>query len=151
GERFAQHALDAEPVDIAHREDHGIELAQELPLAFVERANADQSHTPLRQSGQAPTVLPETLTGETQRGGEDHPVNVPGRTRLGAVEIAVCVDPDHAPRTVDLPQARQGSERNAVVSTENDRAELVASGTRHESGHPLRCVPDLPPEPGLRV
>ena len=52
---------------------------------------------------------------------------------------------------MDLPQARQGSERNAVVSTENDREELVASGTRHESGNPLRCVLDLRQEPGVLV
>ena len=41
-ERLAQDALDAEPVDLAHREDAHVELADQLALARVERADADE-------------------------------------------------------------------------------------------------------------
>src|SRR5205807_8052969 len=42
--RLAHRALDAEAVDIAHRVDPRLEAAEELALALVERAHADERH-----------------------------------------------------------------------------------------------------------
>ena len=45
-ERLAHARLDAEPVDLAHREHLRVEPLKQLPLALVERADADERERP---------------------------------------------------------------------------------------------------------
>ena len=42
GERLPQHAFSAQPIEVAHREHAHVEVADQLALAVVERADADQ-------------------------------------------------------------------------------------------------------------
>ncbi len=64
-----------------------------------------------------------------ERGRERHPVHVPGRARLGRVEIAVRVDPDHA---AGLPrrggEAGERADRDRVVAAEHERPRAFAHG-----------------------
>jgi len=41
-ECLVHHLLDAVPVDLAHREDLDFELADQLPLAWIERTDPEQ-------------------------------------------------------------------------------------------------------------
>ncbi len=41
-ERLGEHALDTVPVDLAHREDAHVEVPDQVALARVERADADE-------------------------------------------------------------------------------------------------------------
>jgi hypothetical protein len=43
-------------------------------------------------------LVREAVARQPERGGERHPVHVARRARLGCVEIAVRVDPDHPAR-----------------------------------------------------
>src|SRR5439155_12088270 len=56
-ERFAHGALHPEPVDIAHREHHRVELAQERAFPLVQRPDADQRGPARIERRQTPAGL----------------------------------------------------------------------------------------------
>mgnify|MGYP003693602553 CR=1 FL=1 len=49
-ERFSHRRLDADPVEVAHREHESVELRQQLALGRVERADAEQGNSSLLES-----------------------------------------------------------------------------------------------------
>ena len=126
-ERLPHRVLDPDPVDVAHREDADVGLAQERALGRVERADPDEGDARRVDGGQREPVVGEPLGRPPERGGERHPVHVAGRARLGRVEVAVRVDPDHAAR---LPrgggEAGERPDRDRVVAAEHERARAVA-------------------------
>ena len=131
-ERPAHHALEPEPVDVAHRRHVGVQAAEHVPLAVVERADADERHP--RHGRKRPRRALELPAGETESCGERHPVDVSARTRLRSVEVAVCVEPEDRARAVDARQPADAPERNRVVSAENERERSVADGVFDEAG-----------------
>ena len=147
-ERLPHRALDPDPVDVAHREHADVGLPEERSLARVERADADERDPGRVERGKGEPVVREPLRRSAERAAERHPVHVPGRARLGRVEVAVRVDPDHAAR---LPrrgrETGERPERDRVVAAEHERAapsRTVASTQRRE----LRArVEDLRQEP----
>ena len=80
-------------------------------------------------AGSGQPLVPEPLRRLAERGRERHPVHVPGRARLGRVEVAVRVDPDHAAR---LPcrggEAGERADRDRVVAAEHERPRAFAHG-----------------------
>ena len=56
-----RHGSTPDPVDLAHREDLRVELRQELPLAVVERANADERELARVDRRQRPAVARERV------------------------------------------------------------------------------------------
>ncbi len=132
-ERLANGTLDSEPVDVAHREDARVELRQELPLAVVERADADQRHAARATAGSDQPSLGNRAPAEPERGREHHPVDVAARARLRAVEVAVRVDPEHAALAVHPREAAERPERDRVVAAQDERDRALratASATR---------------------
>ena len=77
-ERFAHGALDAESIDVTHREHLGVELLEQFALPLVERADADQRNPRPIDCGQTPTVR-EGGARKTERRREDHSVHVAAR------------------------------------------------------------------------
>ena len=120
-ERLAHARLDPDPVDLAHREDLRVELLQQLALALVERAHADERELPGLDRRQLPVVVGERVAGEAERRREHHAVHVSTRRRLGSVEVAVRVDPDDAARAVHRRHADERAERDRVVAAEHER------------------------------
>src|SRR5262245_49666836 len=88
--------LDAEAVDVAHGEHTYVEPLEQVPLALVEGPHAEEGDAPGCDRRQAPAVLMEALAREPERRGQTHAVDVAGRARRGAVQIAVRVDPEDA-------------------------------------------------------
>ena len=150
-ERLAHSVLDAEAIDVAHREDKCVQPLEQLPLAVVEGADADQSHAARHNRRQVPAVSLEPLARQAQRGGKHHPVDVATRARLRAVQVAVGVDPDHASRPVHAVQPAERPERDRVVAAEDDRNRPVAGGIRHELGDVSARLLDLRQEAGVLV
>ena len=83
-ERIAHGPLDAEPVDVAHREHLDAQLAHPLALALVERAHADERHAVRLDRRERPCGALELRPGEAEHGGQHHPVHVAGRRRRRA-------------------------------------------------------------------
>src|SRR5436189_52237 len=75
-ERLPHHVLDPDPVDVAHREDTDVVLAQEGTLGAVERANADEGEARRVDGRQAEALVGEPLRRLAEGGGERHPVDV---------------------------------------------------------------------------
>ena len=100
GERLANRMLDSETIHVAHREHLRVELAQQLPLAVVQRTDSHKGDPTRFERGQAPAIATEAIAGEAERRREHHAVHVAARARVRAVQIAVRVDPDHAARPV---------------------------------------------------
>ena len=91
----------------------------------------------------------EPLVGEPVRRpaegrGERHPVHVAGRARLGRVEVAVGVDPDHAARLAcGGGEPGEGAHRDRVVATEHERRERLAHRRLDERRQARAGVEDL--------
>ena len=120
-ERLAHGRLDAAPIELAHRVDADAALAHERALALVEGAHADEDD-PLRvERRQRPRVARESLGIAAERRRQRHPVHVSTRARLGRVQVAVRVQPEHPARTVDRGEAAERPERDRVVAAEDDR------------------------------
>ena len=127
-ERLLQRALDADPVDLAHREHADARLAQEVLLGGVERADADErdarrvdgrqrspswvNDSPARPSAAAsgiPCTLPDGLVSGVLRSPcASIQITPPGCAR-GARETG------------------ERAERDRVVAAEHERAGAVAS------------------------
>ena len=96
-ERLPHRALDADPVDLAHREDADARVAQEPALAVVELPHAEERNSLRIDGGKRPRVAREGVAAEAERSAERHPVDVAARARLRRVDVGVRVDPEHAP------------------------------------------------------
>ena len=133
-ERALHHLLEPEPIDVAHRVDLHPELADELSLGLVKRAGSDDDDTARLNHRQRPLRALETAARQPQCGGEHHPVHVPARARLGAIEIAVGVDVENAARPVHRGQRPQRAERDRVVAAEHEREGALLQRLVHEPG-----------------
>src|SRR5438034_7430104 len=150
-QRLPDGTLDAETVDVAHREDARVELLQQLALALVERADADERDAARHERGQLPAVALEPLSRTAQRGGQDHPVDISARARLRAVQVAVRVEPEDAARAVDAAQAPERAQRDRVVAAEDDRDRPAPGRLRDEVGDVTAGFLDLGQEPRVLV
>src|SRR6059058_2739929 len=56
-QRLADRALDAEAIDVAHREHLRIELPEQLALALIERANPHEGNARAIDGRKTPAVL----------------------------------------------------------------------------------------------
>jgi hypothetical protein len=145
-ERLDDHRLHPAPVEIADRVNHDAELPDECPLPGVERAHADESDSFRLHRRQAKPVAREAAA-EPQRRGERHPVDIPGRRRLGRVQVAVSVEPQHAPRPRGC-QPAQRAHRDRMVPAEHQWQPTLAAGSLDLVCDPRAGLEDLIQEPG---
>ena len=150
-QRLAHGALDADPVELTHREHGGAQLAQQVLLALVELPHADERDAGGIDRRERPRVALEAGTGEAEHRGEHHPVHVPARRGVRAVEIAVRVDPEHAARAVEPREPPERAERHRVVAAEHERPVAVLERTDDELCDLLARLLDLRQEPRLLV
>ena len=141
-ERLADHSLEAEPVDVAHRVDQDVQLREKDRLRGVERANPHERDPLRRHGGQRPRLALELGAGEAERHRQRHPVDVAGRRRLRPVHVAVRVDPEHAARPVRTREPTQRPDRDGVVAAEHERVQALFDRARHEVRHPLARLLD---------
>ena len=113
--------------------------------AGVERADPDERDAGRIERGQREPLVREPLERPADGAAERHPVDVAGRARLGRVEVAVRIDPDHAAR---LPggsrETGERAERDRVVAAEHERAWLRSSRSPRRAtraGHTRRGSP----------
>jgi len=135
--------LDPDPVDLAHREDLRVELAQELPLSVVERADADQRELSRLDRRQRPAVALERIARQPERGSEHHPVDVARRRGRRSVQVAVRVDPDDTARAADLGHPDEGAQRDRVVAAEDERQRSPFRRLHHQRRQAVAEVEDL--------
>jgi len=147
GERVAQDALDAEPVDLAHRVDAHVELLDQLALARVERADADE-RCPRHRRRRVETRL-EDVAAHAERGGERHAVHVSCRGGARPVQVAVRVDPEGSAGTARLRHPTECPHRDRVVAAEHERQELLADRLLDERRDPLARLLDRPEVAGV--
>ena len=147
-ERLAHRVLDPDPVDVAHREDADVRLAQERSLGGVERADADERDARGVERRECEPLVREPLRRLAERGRERHPVHVARRARLRRVEVAVRVDPDHAAR---LARGRRESgkrpDRDRMVAAEHEREGALPHRLLDERGELRARLEDLRQEP----
>ena len=129
-DRLSHAGLDADPVDLAHREDLRVELAQKGPLSVVERADTDERELAGLDRQQRPAIAPEGIAGEAERRRQHHSVHVAGRRRRRSVEVAVCVDPDDAARSSHLRHPDESSQRAAFEAQQDGDCILYAMMAR---------------------
>ena len=150
-ERLAHRPLDADPVDLAHREHPHSGLAQELPLAGVRLPQPEQRDASRIQRRQRPGVARERVAGDAQRRRERHPVHVPTRARLGRVDVRMGVDPEGSPDAVHAGEAAESSERDRVVAAENEGRRSGVRLLDHLGGDAGAGLLDLGQEPRALV
>ncbi len=121
GECLPHARLDADPVDLAHREDLGVDRPEQLALALVQRPDTDERQLPRLHRRDLPPLPAERVAREPERRGEHHAVHVAGRRRLRGVEIAVRVDPDHPAGPPRERHPDERAERDGVVAAEDER------------------------------
>src|SRR5262249_3846261 len=142
-ERLAHSPLDAQAVDVAHREDESVELPEQLPLPFVERSDADECDAAGDEGREAPAVTAEVLACQPEARGEHHAVDVSTRARLGAVQVAVRVEPDDPAQAVGSVEAAEGPQRDRVIAAEHERDRTVAGALGDEVGDVAAGLLDL--------
>ena len=98
-----------------------LELGQQRLLAGVERADADQRDPPRLDGRQRILVALELRAGETERGRKRHPVDVSARRRLGPVQVAVRVEPEHAAGATGASHPAERAQRDRVIAAEHQR------------------------------
>ena len=118
---LAQHRLDPDTVEIAHRVHERVELRQRFPLGRVERTDSDEGDAAPLQRGQAILRALELRTGQAQRGRQRHPVDVAARRGLGPVQVGMSVEPEHASRPERARKPAKGPQRDRVIPAENER------------------------------
>ena len=78
------------------------------------------------------TWVRERRSGESERRGQGHPVHVAGRRRLGCVEVAVGVDPEHAARPpCSRGQPGERAQRDRVIAPEHEGEASTVDGQPH--------------------
>jgi hypothetical protein len=142
-QRLAHRRLDTHPVNVAHREDKRLELREQVPLAGVERSDAHQRDALRLDSGECVGLALELSPGEGEGGRERHPVDVPARRGLRAVEVAVRIEPEHAARARGPREPAQSSERDGMVASEHEREGAVSHRVIDQLGDPLARRLDL--------
>src|SRR5207253_8432809 len=108
-----------------------------------ESPNADEHEPRGIDGGQAERRTLELRPGQPERGRERHPVDVPRRRGLRAVEVTMGVEPEHPTRTFRLGKTAERSEGDRVVATEDERQEAALDRTRHQFCDPLARLLDL--------
>src|SRR5579864_6259024 len=78
-DRFAHAALDADAVDVGHREDLRVDLLQQLPLALIERTYAEERQSARLDRRERPAFARERVAAEPERRREHHSVDVAAR------------------------------------------------------------------------
>ena len=114
------HALDSDPVDLAHREHRGVELLRELRSPSSSERTPRSASVPGRR-GQRPVVVGERAAGEPERRREHHAVHVAARRSLGRVQVAVRVDPETPPGPCTPAMPAERAQRDRVVAAEDER------------------------------
>src|SRR6185436_19572946 len=84
-------------IDVAHREDLRVELAEHLPLAVVQRTDRDQGDAAGRNRGQTPAVPAEPVSGQAEHSGEHHAVDVSARAGKGTFQTTARCNPARPP------------------------------------------------------
>jgi hypothetical protein len=95
-QRLEQDGLEAEPVDVAHREDEKVEHCEQPTLRIVDRPRPDESNAARIQGRQRIGLAVELATGQAERHGQRHTVDVSRRRGLRSVQISVGIEPEHA-------------------------------------------------------
>src|SRR5262249_1132244 len=129
-ERVAHRPLEAASVDVAHRVDADVELTDQLTLAVVERADADECGALDRR--RRPCIVQERIARGAECCGERHPMDVARRRRLWTVEVAVCVDPEHRAGAVRTRETTERADRDRVVAAEDERQVAALACFRDE-------------------
>ena len=148
-QRLAKRALDAVPVDLAHREDPEVEVADQLALAVVERADADERR-PL-DGRRRPGGALELRAGDAEGGRERHAVDVPARRGLGAVQVAVRIEPEHAAGPGRRRHPADRPDRDRVIAAEDQRDEPAGARPRDERCDALAGALDRRQVAGVRI
>ena len=78
-------------------------------------------------------------------------MDVSARGRLGRVEVAVGIEPEHPARPMQRGEGADRPDRDRVVASEHERRQAVLGRRAHLPGDPLARLPDLGEEPGIRV
>ena len=124
-ERLAHARLDADSVDLAHREHLRVEPAEQLALAVRRASGRRRARCARLDRRQRPPVACERGTAETECGGEHHSVHVPARRRRRRVQVAVRVDPDDAARAVRRRHPDERAERDRMIAAEHERNRVL--------------------------
>ena len=135
------------PIEIADRVDRDAKLLDERLLTRVERAHADERDSLRLHRRQSKPIAREAVA-EPQRRGQRHPVDVPGRCRLGRVQVAVRVEPQHATRPRP-GQSAQRAHRDRMVAAEHQWQETVTASSLDLVRDPRTGLEDLVQEPGI--
>jgi hypothetical protein len=112
---LARDGGDAAFVDIAHGEYRRARVAKQCPLRHIEIADPDQNKILRRDlRSRAPQVDQLRDSQSTQR-RQWHPVDIPGRRRLGCVEVTMRVDPDQ-PNGAIVGDPTHRADRDRVIA-----------------------------------
>src|SRR5438093_708242 len=131
----------AETIDVGHRERRHTGLLDVVALAGIDIAQPEQHALPAAR--RAAQVGGERIAREPERDREGHPVHVPGRRRLGSVDVAVRIDPDHAGPLPRTREAGEGAHRHRMVTAEDKREVAGACDVRHDARQLLARSHDL--------
>src|SRR5262249_52717808 len=115
------------------------------------RPGADRGYGAGCDGREGPAAAGEALAREPERGGEHHPVDVAARARLGAVEVAVRVEPDDAAEALGTTEPAERPERDRVVAAEDERDRAVMGRLGNEFGDVAAGLPGLGEEPRMLV
>jgi hypothetical protein len=138
---FASDAVTAR--DVAHREDGRVEITEQAAFAVVERADADERHAARVDGGDREAGALERWAAQPHRCGQHHPVNVPGGARLGSVQIAVGVDPQHTAGLRAVDETAERAERDRMVAAEDERHPPFVPRSSDLFGDPFAGTQDL--------
>ena len=107
-DRGLHHRLDAHAVEVAHREDHRVEPAEQVALALVDRAGADQRRAAGLDGRQRPRIACENAGPATPSAAASAmPCTLPVGVVSGRVQVGVRIDPEHAARAAAPAPARR--------------------------------------------
>ena len=142
-ERFSQHGLDPEPVDIAHRVHARVELGEQVALPVVELAHTYERDAGRIDRGQLKSLTFELGAREPERDGQRHSVDVSGRRGLGTVEVAVRVEPEDPAGPLCAREPAERSERDGVVAAEHEGQSVALHRAHDQVGDPRTRLLDL--------
>ena len=126
-ERFVEDVAHAALIEVAHGEDAGAALLEDLALAGIEVAHPDEHRVARQDLGRAPAHIDEVGIAEPQADRERHAVDVARGRGVRRVRVAVGVEPDEPDR---IPLARE------VTARAGDRADREAVIAAQDQGQP---------------
>ena len=138
---------DAGAVDVLHREDVDARFADDLLLALVEIADADQHGVLGRHLRREAADARELRRLRSEQRGERHAVDVAAAGGRRRVHVAVRVHPDQAERLLVAPdEVRRGRDRSGgegVVAAEHERNAPFLEDRERRLVEPLADARDL--------